>query len=244
MVSRRWSSPGRVGAGPDAHQALHRWSSVTGRSASARGARRGQYVRTLTAPARIAAPPSRRRGGPGGAGRGAGDHDPRDRCRMADSTWSCSTSARATRSWSWLPRGATLLIDGGPDPDVTLRRLGSALPWWRRAIDVVHPHPPAPGPRRRAAGRSLRRFRVATVLDGGRGYPNPPMHRFLALARATSPATATGRPAPATHPARPADRAGDPVPRPPPMSPAAARGRHQQRVGRRAAALRSISAPC
>ena len=81
------------------------------------------------------------------------------------------------------PSGATLLVDGGPDPDVTLRRLGSALPWWRRDIGTViltHPHQDHVG----GLPDVLRRFRVTTVLDSGRGYANPGYDRFLALAHA------------------------------------------------------------
>ncbi len=79
------------------------------------------------------------------------------------------------------PSGATLLVDGGPDPDVTLRQLGSALPWWRRSLDAVlltHPHQDHVG----GLPAVLERFRVRTVLDGGRAYPNPAYARFLALA--------------------------------------------------------------
>ena len=41
------------------------------------------------------------------------------------------------------PTGETALIDGGPDPDLTLRRLGERLPFWQRRLDVLvltHPH--------------------------------------------------------------------------------------------------------
>src|SRR4029077_9670156 len=41
------------------------------------------------------------------------------------------------------PSGETLLVDGGPDPDLLLRRLGERLPWWQRRIDAIlltHPH--------------------------------------------------------------------------------------------------------
>ncbi len=78
------------------------------------------------------------------------------------------------------PSGAAMLVDGGPDPDVTLRRLGSALPWWRRSIDVVlltHPHQDHVG----GLPDALRRFRVRTLLDGGRPYPNPAYAQVLAL---------------------------------------------------------------
>jgi competence protein ComEC len=41
------------------------------------------------------------------------------------------------------PSGRTALIDGGPDPDLTMRRLGEQLPFWQRRLDVLvlsHPH--------------------------------------------------------------------------------------------------------
>ena len=85
------------------------------------------------------------------------------------------------------PSGATLLVDGGPDPDVTLRRLGAALPWWQRRIDVVlltHPHQDHVG----GLPEVLRRYAVNTVLDGGRAYGNPAYASLLALA-ATEPGT-------------------------------------------------------
>jgi competence protein ComEC len=78
------------------------------------------------------------------------------------------------------PSGATMLVDGGPDPDVTLRRLGATLPWWQRTIDVVlltHPHQDHVG----GLPAVVERFRVRIVLDGGRAYPNPAYARLLAL---------------------------------------------------------------
>ena len=41
------------------------------------------------------------------------------------------------------PSGATMLVDGGPDPELTLRRLGANLPFFARRIDLLvltHPH--------------------------------------------------------------------------------------------------------
>ena len=75
------------------------------------------------------------------------------------------------------PSGATLLVDGGPDPELLLRRLGERLPWWRRRIDLMiltHPHED------HVAGlvAALERYRVGLILDGGRAYENPTYPRF------------------------------------------------------------------
>ena len=81
------------------------------------------------------------------------------------------------------PSGRSMLVDGGPDPDQTLRQLGATMPWWRRAIDVLvltHPHQDHVG----GFPEVLRRFRVATILDSGRPYQNPTYDRFLELSRA------------------------------------------------------------
>ncbi|MDP9468715.1 MAG: ComEC/Rec2 family competence protein [Chloroflexota bacterium] len=80
------------------------------------------------------------------------------------------------------PSGATLLVDGGADPDLLLRRLGERLPWWQRRIDVMiltHPHED------HVAGlvAALERYRVGLVLDAGRHYHNPTYPRFVQLAR-------------------------------------------------------------
>jgi competence protein ComEC len=79
------------------------------------------------------------------------------------------------------PDGATLLVDGGPDPDLAVRRLGEALPFWQRTIDVVimtHPHED------HVAGLvpALERYRVSTILEPGRDYGNPTYATFRALA--------------------------------------------------------------
>ena len=79
------------------------------------------------------------------------------------------------------PSGAVMLIDGGPDPDLLLRRLGEWLPWWQRHIDVMiltHPHED------HVAGlvAALERYRVSLILDTGRDYANPTYPRFLRLA--------------------------------------------------------------
>jgi competence protein ComEC len=75
------------------------------------------------------------------------------------------------------PSGATLLIDGGPDPDLTLGRLGEALPFYQRRIDVVlltHPH------QDHVAGlvEVLRRYDIGLVLDSGRAFENPSYARW------------------------------------------------------------------
>ncbi len=64
------------------------------------------------------------------------------------------------------PTGATMLVDGGPDPDLTLRRLGANLPFFERHVDLLvltHPH------QDHVAGLVdvLDRFRVHAVLHGG-----------------------------------------------------------------------------
>ncbi|HKO33297.1 MAG TPA: DNA internalization-related competence protein ComEC/Rec2, partial [Candidatus Limnocylindria bacterium] len=79
------------------------------------------------------------------------------------------------------PTGETALIDGGPDPDLTLRRLGERLPFWQRRLDVLvltHPHED------HLAGLlpALERFEVGTVIEPGRLYDNPSYPRFLELA--------------------------------------------------------------
>ena len=81
------------------------------------------------------------------------------------------------------PSGQTALIDGGPDPDLTLRRLGEWLPFWQRHLDLLvltHPHED------HVAGLvpALERFDVDRVVEPGRDYQNPTYPRFLALAQA------------------------------------------------------------
>jgi competence protein ComEC len=79
------------------------------------------------------------------------------------------------------PTGETALIDGGPDPDLTLRRLGERLPFWQRGLDLLvltHPHED------HLAGLlpALERYAVGMVIEPGRAYQNPTYPRFLELA--------------------------------------------------------------
>lgn len=79
------------------------------------------------------------------------------------------------------PSGATALIDGGPDPDLLMRRLGEVLPFWQRHLDLIiltHPHED------HVAGlvAALERFSVSLTLDPGRHYDNPTYPRFVKAA--------------------------------------------------------------
>lgn len=83
------------------------------------------------------------------------------------------------------PSGATMLVDGGPDPDLLLRRLGERLPWWQRRIDVMiltHPHQDHVG----GLAAALERYEVGLIFDAGRDYENPNYPRFVQLAREES----------------------------------------------------------
>jgi competence protein ComEC len=76
------------------------------------------------------------------------------------------------------PSGATALIDGGPDPELTLRRLGANLPFFQRRVDLVvvsHPH------QDHVAGLVdvVERFRVGTVLHAGISFANQAYERLL-----------------------------------------------------------------
>ena len=77
------------------------------------------------------------------------------------------------------PSGVTALVDGGPDPELTLRRLGANLPFWARRIDVLvlsHPH------QDHVAGlvEVLDRFRVGLVVHAAIPFENPAYDRLLA----------------------------------------------------------------
>jgi competence protein ComEC len=79
--------------------------------------------------------------------------------------------------------GPTMLVDGGPDPELTLRRLGANLPFWARRIDVLvlsHPH------QDHVAGLVdvLDRYDVRLVLHAGIGFENAAYDRLLADAAA------------------------------------------------------------
>ena len=85
------------------------------------------------------------------------------------------------------PTGATMLIDGGPDPELTLRRIGANLPFFARRIDLMvvsHPH------QDHVAGLVdvLARFRVRTLLHAGIGFENE-AHDHLMADSALDPAT-------------------------------------------------------
>ena len=76
------------------------------------------------------------------------------------------------------PNGATMLVDGGPDPELMLRRLGANLPFHARRIDVMvlsHPH------QDHVAGlvEALDRFDVGALLHAGIAFENTAHHRLL-----------------------------------------------------------------
>ena len=85
------------------------------------------------------------------------------------------------------PSGATMLVDGGPDPELTLRRLGANLVFWARRIDVLvlsHPH------QDHVAGLVdvLDRFGVRLIVEAGFAFENAAHDRLLAdAARASIP---------------------------------------------------------
>jgi competence protein ComEC len=77
------------------------------------------------------------------------------------------------------PGGATMLVDGGPDPELTLRRLGANLPFAARRIDLLvlsHPH------QDHVAGLVdvLDRFRIGLVVHAGIDFENAAYDRLLA----------------------------------------------------------------
>jgi len=83
------------------------------------------------------------------------------------------------------PSGATMLVDGGPNPELTLRRIGANLPFFARDIRLMvltHPH------QDHVAGLVdvLDRFRVGAILHAGIRFENAAAHHLLADA-ATEP---------------------------------------------------------
>ncbi len=90
------------------------------------------------------------------------------------------------------PSGTRLLVDGGPDPERTLRRLGAELPFHARRIDILvvsHPH------QDHVAGlvEVLARFDVGLVLHAGIPYQNPAYDRLLSDAAGARVATRLAR---------------------------------------------------
>ncbi len=85
------------------------------------------------------------------------------------------------------PDGTTMLVDGGPDPELTLRRMGANLPFFARRIDLLvvsHPH------QDHVAGLVdvLDRYRIGAVLHAGIPFENPANDRLLTdAARAATP---------------------------------------------------------
>lgn len=74
-------------------------------------------------------------------------------------------------------RGARMLIDGGPDPDVLLRRLDERIPSWDRRLDLLvlsHPHEDHVG----GLPLLLQRYRVGTIVDTGMLGNGPADHAF------------------------------------------------------------------
>jgi len=90
------------------------------------------------------------------------------------------------------PTGRTMLVDGGPDPELTLRRLGAHLPFHVRRIDVLvlsHPH------QDHVAGLVdvLDRFEIGVLLHAGIGFENAAYDRLLADAEAGGVPVRTAR---------------------------------------------------
>ena len=128
------------------------------------------------------------------------------------------------------PTGATMLVDGGPDPELTLRRLGANLPFFARRIDVMvvsHPH------QDHVAGlvEVLDRFRVGLLLHAGIPFENPANDQLLADATSEPMlAAAHARAGQSAH-ARPDDDGRDPLSDRGRCRRATSRRRHQQRLG-------------
>ena len=77
------------------------------------------------------------------------------------------------------PNGNQALIDGGPD-DAVLAKLGAALPFWDRSIDLViltHPH----ADHLTGLIAVLRRYDVGMVLESGVNYSTPEYGEWRAV---------------------------------------------------------------
>ena len=69
------------------------------------------------------------------------------------------------------PSGATMLVDGGPDPELTLRRLGANRPFFARRIELLvlsHPHQDHVG----GLVDVLDRFRVGAIVHAAIPFDN------------------------------------------------------------------------
>lgn len=80
------------------------------------------------------------------------------------------------------PDGVTAVVDGGEDPDLTLRRIGQALPFHERQIEVViltHPHLDHLG----GLGEVLRRYEIRRFVDAGAHRNGAPHERLRMAAR-------------------------------------------------------------
>ena len=72
------------------------------------------------------------------------------------------------------PSGQHILVDGGPDPAVAARLLGSRLPFWDRTVDLVvltHPH----ADHVTGLTEVLRRYDVKLVLEREIDHQSPPL---------------------------------------------------------------------
>lgn len=83
------------------------------------------------------------------------------------------------------PGGETMLVDGGPDPELTLRRIGANLAFFQRRIDLLvltHPH------QDHVAGLvdAVDRFHIGALLHAGIAFDNPAYDHLLADATAAA----------------------------------------------------------
>ena len=81
--------------------------------------------------------------------------------------------------------GARMLIDGGPDPDLLVRRLDERIPVWDRRIDIVlltHPHED------HAAGLAglVPRYRIGAVAETGMATDGASVRELRAVAARNS----------------------------------------------------------